>query len=263
MYDINLVEFNLDEPIPPATSSAKKMMLNLSIFSRAKETAKAAGKSAKWALYDKKKLQSAVASFQQETETLRKLLPLAQSAQFSRLDNKIGAVAATIQDLDAKLLGLVPHAKLIELNEADESSYTDINEKNDCVVKIASTAPELSAGTVGFKRQGSKRVDSHSVLIELKHYPPSDDDAEMNSPDYDTEVNVRRLAGLLKISSSGSRELRACPSNSTSTNRKRSVMLRVIRCMQSHLSRYLCTILLNPRHPENAFPSLLDSRSLK
>ncbi|TVY56755.1 hypothetical protein LCER1_G004762 [Lachnellula cervina] len=80
MYDTPIIEFPLDEtdPIPPATIP-RKISLTLSIFNRAKETTKAAGKSAKWALFDKKRLQVTVASFRQEMEKLTGLLPLAQS----------------------------------------------------------------------------------------------------------------------------------------------------------------------------------------
>ena len=215
MYDTNTIEFPLDEQIPEAAIPSKKMTLNLSIFSRAKENAIVAGKSAKWALYDKKKLEATVAAFRQETQKLRGLLPLAQSSQFSKLENKVGALTATILDHDADRLGLVPHAKLIEFNEADEESYTDVNERKGCIVKTTSNDSELGVGTVEFKREGSKTNDSESVLIELKHYPPSDDGTDTSGPDPDTEANVRRLAGLLQISSgsreSGSRELRTLP----------------------------------------------------
>ncbi|TVY88583.1 hypothetical protein LAWI1_G008339 [Lachnellula willkommii] len=213
MYDTPIIEFPLDEtdPIPPAIIP-KKISLTLSIFNRAKETTKAAGKSAKWALFDKKTLEVTVASFRQETEKLTGLLPLAQSAQFSKIDNKIDALAATILDHDAKVLGLVPHLQLMEFNEQDEDSYSDANEVKNCTVKSASFDCELSAGTVELKREGRKVPDIESVLVELKRYPPPEDgeDVGMNSPDPDTQANVRRLAGLLKISSSGS-ELRTLP----------------------------------------------------
>jgi hypothetical protein len=77
-------------------------------------------------------------------------------------------------------------------------------------VKIQSNDSESSAGTVEFVREGSRQADAESVMIELKHYPPPDDDG-VEGPDPDTEVNVRRLAALLKISASGTRELRTLP----------------------------------------------------
>jgi hypothetical protein len=198
----------LDEPIPPVVVPGKKSTLSLNFLTRAKETAVAAGKSAKWALYDKKKLETTVFAFRTETAKLRGYLPLAQSAQLSRIEDKMGTLTATIQDHDANVLGLVKHAELLELNEKDESDFTDANEMKGCSVRIKSEDSELSAGTVEFIRGGSRQPDTESVMVELKHYPPPEDCDGLEGPDPDTEVNVRRLAGLLKISASGARELR-------------------------------------------------------
>ncbi|KUJ23954.1 HET-domain-containing protein [Mollisia scopiformis] len=210
MYGTNKIEFPLDENIPEPGIKSKKIALS-SFFTKVKDTSMAAGKSAKWVLFDKKKLETTVVAFQKETQKLRGLLPLAQSSQFSKiLDNKFAALTATIRDQNADRLGLVPHAKLIELNEADQDSYTDENERKDYVVRTNSQESELHIGMVEYKRQGSKNNDSEAVLIELKHYPPLEDD-EDDGPDVETEANVRRLAGLLQISSSGARELRTLP----------------------------------------------------
>lgn len=208
-YGTDTIELPLDETIPPAVIPGKKLTLGSIFFTRAKETAAAAGKSAKWALYDKKKLETTVRAFQTETEKLRGYLPLAQSAQLFRIEDKMGTLSETIRDHDANVLGLVKHAELLKLNEKDESDFNNANEMRDCNVKIESSDSELSSGTVEFVREGSCEADAESVMIELKHYPPTDDGAE--GPDPDTEVNVRRLAALLKISASGTRELRTLP----------------------------------------------------
>jgi serine/threonine protein kinase len=152
-----------------------------------------------------------VFAFRGETAKLRGYLPLAQSAQLSRIEDKMGTLTATIQDHDAHVLGLVKHAELLELNEKGESDFTDANEMKGCNVKVGSKDSELSAGTVEFVREGSRQADTESVMIELKHYPPPDECDGFEGPDPDTEVNVRRLAGLLKISASGTRELRTLP----------------------------------------------------
>jgi hypothetical protein len=75
-------------------------------------------------------------------------------------------------------------------------------------VKTDSGKSELHAGTVECKQLGSKVNAYESVLIELKHYPPAEDGVKSDHPDPDTESNVRRLAGLLQISGSESRDLR-------------------------------------------------------
>ncbi|TGO49272.1 hypothetical protein BCON_0215g00100 [Botryotinia convoluta] len=175
------------DPIPPAKLPAKKLPFN-SLFNRTRETTKLAVKSAKWALYDRKRLESTISTFRRETEKLTGLLPLAQSAQVSRIDNKIDALAATINDRDAQILGL------------------------QCIVKTTSDDNELSAGAIELKHEGSNTAEQESVLIELKYYPPSEENcnATPNYPNADTKTNVRRLAGLLSISSSGS-ELRTLP----------------------------------------------------
>lgn len=214
MYGTPTIEFPLDDkndPIPPAKLPAKKLSFN-SLFSRTREGTKLTVKSAKWALYDKKRLESTISTFRRETEKLTGLLPLAQSAQVSRIDNKIDALTATINDRDAQILGLVPHAKLMEFNEQNDDDYTDENEMKQCTVSTTSDGNELSAGTIKLKHQRGNTAEQESVLIELKHYPPLEEncDATSDYPDADTKINVRRLAGLLSISSSGS-ELRTLP----------------------------------------------------
>lgn len=96
------------------------------------------------------------------------------------------------------MLGLVPHFQLMEFNEQDKKSYTDANEMKNCTVKSASFDCELGAGTVELKREGCRVPDIESILVELKRYPPPEEGEELgiNSPDPDTQANVRRLAGF-------------------------------------------------------------------
>lgn len=214
MYNTPSIEFPLDDKtdeIPPAKLPANKFSLP-SFLSRTKETTKSVAKSAKWALYDKKRLETTIRVFRFETEKLTGILPLAQSAQLSRMDNKVGTLTSTIKNIDAHILGLVPHAKLMEFNEQNDDTYTDDNEMKHCIVKSDSVGDELSAGTIELKREGRSTADNESVLVELKYYPPSEEshNATLNYPDADTKANVQRLAGLLKISSSGS-EMRTLP----------------------------------------------------
>jgi hypothetical protein len=63
MYDSNKIEFLLDEDILGFVIKSKKMALNFSIFNRVKETSMATGKSAKWVLFNKKKLETIVVAF--------------------------------------------------------------------------------------------------------------------------------------------------------------------------------------------------------
>jgi len=231
------------------------MTLNFSIFTRVKEASTAVAKSASWVLHDKKKLKVTIAAFQQVTQKLRGFLPLAQSAQFSKLENKFDALTATILDQNADRLGLVPHAKPIELNEADNDTYTDENERKDYIVKTNWEESELQAGTVEFQRQGSKHKDNESALIELKQYPPGDDDMVCDGPDPDTEANVRRLPGLLQISSSGARELRTLPFKYYvhQSKERRYAFIFGFRCMQNSLNQPRFTTSSKAQKLINAF----------
>lgn len=212
MYNTNLIEFSLEEEISQGTAvaSVKKKKSPFSIFiSRAKESTAVVGKSAKWALFEKKKLETTIACFREGTEKLRKKLPLALSTQLSRMEDKFGALTATILDHDADRLGLSFHAKVIEFNDSRPNNFTDINEKKDHNIKTISEEPELHTASVEWEREGSNIVEEDAVLVELKYYLTLNDGT--TSPDSATETNVRQLAGLLQITSSGSSELRTLP----------------------------------------------------
>lgn len=210
MYNTKQIEFPLEDELPQPVVPVKKKSVFSFIKARAKDTTIAAGKSAKWALFEKRKLETSVAIFRKGTQKLRGMLPLAQSAQFSRLEDKVGALTATILDHDANRLGVSLHAKVIEYQDASPESFTDVNEK-DHVVRTISNDPELRIATVEWNRLGSEMKEEESVLVELKYYLASNKNAEPTGPDTETEVNVRRLAGLLQITSSGSNELRTLP----------------------------------------------------
>lgn len=204
MYDTHVIEFNIDEEIAPvmvSDVSQSKPTIKWSI-SKVKETTAAAGKSVKWALLDKKNLDEAVRNFQTEADKLRLILPMIQAQQFTRVENKLDAIGATIKNRNAERLGLVTHARLIQASEDTDDSFKEDHSLKDRIVKAATQSTELCVGSVEIKRPGRKAYESEAVLVELKPYPPPDED----SPDWDGEEDVRHLAALLRISSSGSRD---------------------------------------------------------
>ena len=244
MYNTKMIEFSLDESIfykEASVTTKKKSAFSLFVV-RAKETTAAVGKSAKWALFEKKKLEATVASFQEGTEKLRKKLPLAFSSQLSRLEDKVDVLTATIRDPNAERLGLSFHAKVIEFNDADPNTFTDVNEKKGYDVKTVSNEPELRVSTAEWARPGSNIKEEESILVELKYYLTVDSHDGSTEPDSETENNVRQLAGLLQITSAGSSEYRTLPFKYYvhQPAQKRYAYL-VILSMQSSPSRYLCT----------------------
>ena len=201
MYDTHVIEFDIDEEIPPAMVSQSKSTIKWS-FNKAKETTAAVAKSVKWGLYDKRNLEEAICKFQTEAEKLQRILPMIQAQQFSRIDNKLLAISATIKNQNAERLGLVTHARLIRASEDSDDKFKEDHSLKHHVVKIKSESSELNVGAVEVKRSGRKVAESEAVLIELKPYPPPDEEC-LN---WDGEEDVRHLAALLKISSLGSRE---------------------------------------------------------
>ena len=204
MYDTHVIEFDIDEEIAPVMVSTvpQSKPTNKWSFSKAKETTTTAGRSVKWALFDKKNLDEAVRKFQTEADKLRIILPMIQAQHFTRVENKLDAIGATIQNRDAERLGLVTHARLIQASADSDDSFKEDHEMKDRIVKAGTETIELSVGSVEIKRPGKKASESEVVLVELKPYPPPDED----SLDWDGEEDVRHLAALLRISSLGSRD---------------------------------------------------------
>lgn len=230
-FDTAIIEFNIDEEIPFAESKELVSLPTLetktgvaeskagsltSFFNRRKlkghevvESLKATGnkaiKSEKWVLFDKDRLGSVVNDFQRQTQKLKDYMILVQSAQLSRLLNKTyrDAIGSAINSQDAERLGLVPHARLIELNRdygVDTGDYSIANS----TITLAPETHELTSGTLS-NWSVQPDPDPEYVLVELKHYPPSQDTCE--GPDSDTVSNVQQLASLLAIAPSVLRTL--------------------------------------------------------
>jgi hypothetical protein len=164
MYDTYVIEFDIDEEIVPVMSSAvsKSKPTNKWSFSKVKETTAAAGKSVKWALFDKTNLDEAVRNFLKQADKLRIILPMIQAQQFTRVENKLDAIGATIRNRDAERLGLVTHARLIQASEDSDDSFKEDHSLKDRIVKAGTESTELSVGSVEIKRPGRKCWNTRS-----------------------------------------------------------------------------------------------------
>ena len=212
-YNTKIVEFDLTQPIPPVAPPKKPTVLS-NIFGGEKDRVKSIVVSARWALYDKDKLQGVIDTYKAENQKLKDLLPLVMWAQLSNVKDKVqvlGVLGTVIEDDDADTLGLKLHAQRRRLNEGPlESDKADHELKGDNFVAAScSTSSDLRIGKLQKTSSGLKRPPCPTVLMEIKPYPPfENEDAIM---DVETEENVRTLASILFVSSGEMRGLRTLP----------------------------------------------------
>ncbi|KAJ4290889.1 hypothetical protein N0V90_010085 [Kalmusia sp. IMI 367209] len=134
------------------------------------------------ALSEKRQLEKMLKISQEWTKKLKELLQLTMAVNPQFHTSDIAKISSLIKSDDAKLLGLVDHAKLRQNVEATLSDVMDlemVHVELELIDEHTRLTPAILHGN----------SESHNILVEMKYLAPHD------------EHNVLRLAQILALSS--------------------------------------------------------------